>query len=86
MSGNQDSSPPEHRPAAPVSGRIGCLSVLLVLLGGVLLLPGVCAIIMIAYDWRSVLTASSLPVLLIFFAIAVGGIFLIRRGVRGPRP
>jgi hypothetical protein len=79
MSGNQDSSPPEHRPAAPLDEGAGCL----MLLGCVLLLPGVCAILMIGYDLKSALSASTLPIIVLLFAIAAAGIFLIWRGARG---
>jgi hypothetical protein len=52
----------------------------------VLLLPGLCAVIMVTFDWKSSLSGSTLPVVVIFLAISVGGIIMIREGIRGPRP
>jgi hypothetical protein len=40
---------------------------------------------MVAFDWKSALSSSTLPVVVIFLAIAFGGIIMIREGVRGPR-
>jgi hypothetical protein len=83
--------PPGHdgqqpAPPPPASARSGCLSALMVLGGAVLLLPGLCAIIVIVGDWKSALSASTLPVMLIFLAVAFGGIMMIRAAMRGPRP
>jgi len=72
-------------PAPPSSARSGCLTVFLILAGAVLLLPGLCAIAMVAFDWKSALSSSTLPVVVIFLAVSVGGIIMIREGVRGPR-
>jgi hypothetical protein len=76
----QDGGSPES-----ASARSGCLAAFLVLAGAVLLLPGVCAIIIFVADWKQALSSSTLPVLLIFLAVAAGGIVMIREGIRGPR-
>ncbi len=75
----------QDRSTVPSSARSGCLTAFLILAGIVLLLPGLCAIAMIAFDWESALSSSTLPVVVIFLAIAAGGIIMIREGVRGPR-
>jgi hypothetical protein len=82
-----DSVPPPGPggPRPPDYARSGCLSAFLILGGCVLLLPGVCAILIIGFDWKSAVSSSTLPVMVIFLAIAVGGIVMIREGVRGPR-
>jgi len=85
MSDNQSSPPPEHRSPAPVGERSGCLSAFLVLLGIVLLLPGLCAVILVAIDWKGALSSSFLPFLFVCLALAFGGIMLIRLVARGPR-
>jgi len=82
-----DSVPPPG-PGGPTPqdyARSGCLTAFLILAGCVLLLPGVCAVIMIVGDAKSALSGGNLTVMLIFLAIAVGGIFMIREGIRGPR-
>jgi hypothetical protein len=82
-----DSVPPPNAdgPTPQAYARSGCLSAFLILGGCVLLLPGVCAIALLSFDWKSALSSSTLPVVVIFLAIAAGGIVMIREGVRGPR-
>ena len=86
---NSEHPPSQHgqqpAPTPPAAERSGCLTALMILGGIVLLLPGVCAIIIMVGDWKSAMSSSTLPVLLIFLAIAFGGIMLIREGARGPR-
>jgi hypothetical protein len=79
--------PPPPKPVPPPSGSggSGCLNAFLVLVGIVLLLPGLCAIILAALDWREALSSSFLPVLVICLVVAFGGIMLIRLAMRGPR-
>ena len=77
---------PEPPPTARAYARNGCLTAFLILAGMVLLLPGLCAVIMVTFDWKSSLSGSTLPVVVIFLAISVGGIIMIREGIRGPRP
>ncbi|HXW23364.1 MAG TPA: hypothetical protein VEK73_01340 [Xanthobacteraceae bacterium] len=57
----------------------------LVLVGIVMLLPGLCAIILVAIDWKGALSSSFLPILLLCLAVSFGGIVLIRAVVKGPR-
>ena len=82
-----DSVPPPgpEGPTAQAYARSGCLTAFLILAGCVLLLPGVCAVIMIVGDAKSALSGGNLTVMVIFLAIGVGGIIMIREGVRGPR-
>ena len=83
--------PPQPDGSAPTPipqthTRSGCLTAFLILAGVVLLLPGLCAVILIGLDPQSALSGSNLVVMVTFLAITVGGIFMIREGVRGPRP
>jgi hypothetical protein len=57
------------------------------IIGGiVLLLPGVCAVLIIGYDPRQALSnREDLTACLGFFAIAAGGVALIWFAVRRPR-
>jgi hypothetical protein len=72
-------------PTPPPSARSGCLTAFLILAGIVLLLPGLCAVVLIVFDWKSALSGSTLSVVVTFLAIAAGGIIMIREGIRGPR-
>jgi hypothetical protein len=73
-----DSTPPR-----PPAQRDGCLAFVMVLLGIVLLLPGVCALAFVVSDPKGMLTDSSmLEVLLVCLAIATGGIVLIWSAVK----
>lgn len=82
-----DTGPPNDpdSPTPQAYARSGCLSAFLILAGCVLLLPGVCAVILIGADWKSALSSSNLSATVIFLAIAAGGIMMIREGIRGPR-
>jgi len=77
--------PPDGGGRDPALARSGCLTAFLILAGAVLLLPGLCAIIMFAADWKGALSASTLPFLVILLAIGFGGVVMIRAGIRGPR-
>ena len=82
---SDDRLPPgqEHLESGmPPQSRGGCLSVFLVLLGIVLLLPGVCAIILIAIDWRSALSSGNFGFIFVCLAVAVAGVLLIRAAIR----
>jgi hypothetical protein len=81
-------APPPLPPAAetPPPPPNGCLTALMVLVGIVLLLPGLCAVIFGAgalfsgdYD------TGYLPFVLFGLLVGFGGIMLIRVGIRGPR-
>jgi len=76
---------PPDRPSGPAS-RHGCLTALMVIIGIVLLLPGVCAII---FGVASVGSSSPDPtvtlLVLLGLAVGAGGILLIRAAIRGPQ-
>ena len=78
---NDDYLPPPSR-LRPPSARSGCLTAFMVIVGVILLLPGVCALIFFT-------SSGSEPVITGLVAlgllVAVGGIFLIWAAIRGPR-
>jgi hypothetical protein len=78
-------SPAEPAPPAARSGGSGCLNVFLILLGIVMLLPGLCAVLFITLDWKSALSGSNLSAMVAFLAIGAGGIFLIGLAIKGLR-
>jgi hypothetical protein len=75
-------SVPEVRPpdSAPKQGLGGCLTTLLVLVGIVLLLPGLCSLIFMGAAGGG--GGGLALVYLLTFAIAAGGVMLIRYAVR----
>ena len=78
------SEPPiEPDPPTPPP-RNGCLTALAILGGIVLLLPGICAIILIGVT-PGTLAKDDLPFLLFMLALGVGGIALIWAAVRRRR-
>jgi hypothetical protein len=90
-----DASPPPM-PAAPPpipprvpppAQRNGCLTALMVIVGVVLLLPGLCAIIFGVGNLTSS-SPDSVVTMLVLLGLAIGaaGVLLIRAAVRGPRP
>jgi len=78
-------TPPPPLPPPPAQ-RDGCLTALMVIVGVVLLLPGLCAII---FGVGNLSSSSSDPLItmliLLGLAIGVGGILLIRAAIRGPK-
>ena len=80
-------NPPGAPPAPPPRPRNGWLTAFMVIVGIVLLLPGLCAI---AFGIGNLSSSSPDPVvtLLVFMGLAVGagGILLIRSAIRGRRP
>jgi hypothetical protein len=76
--------PPPLRPPRPRNG--GCLVPLLILVGGVLLLPGICAIFVIVQDPKTLLPSSrdsdTVWQLLLFGACGVAIIMLATRSLR----
>jgi hypothetical protein len=76
---------PDRGPTPSNSARSGCLSAFLVLLGIVLLLPGLCPIAFVLFDWRMALDSSVLPIMLLCLGSVFGGIMMIRAGIKGPR-
>jgi hypothetical protein len=78
-------------PLPPPLPKGGCLSVLMLLAGILLLLPGLCSLVvggvMIA-DWqgnKSYMDSSIVGLFAVTFAISAVGILLIRAAIRGPR-
>jgi hypothetical protein len=65
--------------------RSGCLTALMIGGGIVLLLPGVCAILIIGFDPRGLANRDTLMACLSFFGVAAGGVVLIWLAVRPPR-
>jgi len=84
-------SDPGIEPSPPRSGQGGggALTVLLILVGIVLLLPGLCSlaaiVILSAIDLKGVLSDPSLMLLwLVCIGVSIGGILLIRHAARRP--
>jgi hypothetical protein len=70
-------------PTPPASGRSGCAVALMIVAGIILLLPGICALAIIAPDPKEALNDStSVMALLSFLLIAAGGVALIVFAVR----
>jgi hypothetical protein len=70
----------------PPPPRNGCLTAFMVVVGIVLLLPGLCAVIFGAasiYDPRN--GAGFMPFIVIGLLVGFGGIMLIRAAIRGPQ-
>ena len=77
-------SPPPPEPVLTPDAGGGCASVLMLLAGIVMLLPGLCSLAFIVTDSGGSLTRDSSIVALwiICLAISAAGIFLIRAAVR----
>jgi hypothetical protein len=70
---------------APPPHRSGCLVALLIGLGIILLLPGVCALVFVSSDPKGMLTDSTgLSLVIACMAVAAGGAALIWLAVRRP--
>ena len=78
---NTDVSPPPKPDPPP---RSGCLTALMVMAGVVMLLPGLCAVIFTLNSLEDPHLASFVPVLVICFAVAFGGVMLLRAARRSP--
>ena len=79
MTNIQQSPPP---PPRPPQQRSGCLTALLIGIGCVLLLPGICALGFASDDPSLVRDSTGLLLLLLCLAIAAGGVALIWAAVR----
>jgi len=76
--------PPSSIPPTPQPNqRNGCLQALAIIVGIVLLLPGLCAIILLGAGPR--IAREDVLFLLLMLAISAGGVVLIWSAVRGPR-
>jgi hypothetical protein len=73
-------------PTPPPSTSSGCLTALLILIGIVMLLPGLCAFIIIGADPNAVFNdPTAMAAFLGFLAIGAGGITLIVVSIRRAR-
>src|SRR5262249_56955303 len=69
----------------PPTQRSGCVTALMILAGAILLLPGICALMIVGFDSSVLKDATSLAVGVVFLAISAGGIVLIWFAARPPR-
>lgn len=70
----------------PPPARHGCVTALMVLVGLILLLPGLCAVIFGGAMLKEMLRDPSLTFLVLLgLAAGAGGIFLLRAAARKPR-
>jgi hypothetical protein len=78
--------PPNDGYLPPPPRRDGCLTAFMVIVGVILLLPGVCALI---FGFGTLSSSSSDPLVTglvtLGLLVAVGGISLIWAAIRGPR-
>ena len=87
MSNTEGPPPPDPAPTAPAL-RSGWVTALMIIVGIILLLPGLCAVI---FGGIALTEPSSdflpfiLPYILFGVAVGVGGGFLIRAAIRGPK-
>jgi hypothetical protein len=80
-----ESGPPELPPVPP--GRNGCMIALMVVIGVILLLPGLCAIIfggMMVSQGR--VESSVMPFVVVGLTVGLFGVLLIWAAFRRPRP
>jgi hypothetical protein len=76
-----------HKPPSVSPKRNGCLTALMVIVGVIMLLPGVCGLIFgIGSLGQSHMDSTVLQLVLLGLAIGAAGIFLIRAAIREPRP
>ena len=79
------SQPSALPPLPPSPPRNGCLTALLIGVGILMLLPGLCAVVLISFDPRHMLNNfEAVSALFGFFAISAGGIVVIWLAVRRP--
>ena len=85
MSSPDGSAAPPPRQLPPPE-RSGCLTALMVLIGIVLLLPGLCALVFGVLSLSEPGFASDIvPFVVLGLVVGLGGIMLIRAAIRGPR-
>jgi hypothetical protein len=77
--------PPMPPPTAPAQ-RSGWVTALMIIVGIILLLPGLCAVIFggIALT-EPRFDSGPVPFILFGVAVGIGGVFLIRAAIRGPK-
>ena len=77
--------PAESPPSATGAQRHGCLTALMVVVGIVLLLPGLCALIFGGLSLGdSHVDSTVISLVLVGLLVGVAGILLIRAAIRGP--
>lgn len=73
-------TPPDRPPGPP--SRDGCLTVFMIIIGVILLLPGVCALIFaFAPHYDSFFT----PFVVLGLIVSMFGVVMIRAAIRGPK-
>jgi drug/metabolite transporter (DMT)-like permease len=83
-----DIRPPydDDRSPLPLPRRHGCLTAIMVIVGIILLLPGLCALIFAAnVQGTSSMEPGILGLVLLCLMVGVLGVFLIWRAIRAPR-
>jgi hypothetical protein len=75
------STPPP--PPPPPAQRNGCITALMILMGAILLLPGICGVIIVGLDPRKLMFDQQ--IVLGLLALGGGGIALIWSAVGRPR-
>ncbi|HEY2134965.1 MAG TPA: hypothetical protein VGH49_03700 [Xanthobacteraceae bacterium] len=73
---NDPVMPPPHE-------RNGCMTAMMIAIGLVLLLPGICALLIVGFDPKEAFNDAGTMVA--FLAIGAAGVFLIRAGVKRQR-
>ena len=85
MSNPDGSATPPPRQLPPPE-RSGCLTAIMILIGIVLLLPGLCALVFGVLSLSEPGSASGIvPFVIVGLLVGFGGIMLIRAAIRGPR-
>ena len=79
-------APPSLPPVPPPPPRHGCLTAFMVIVGIVLLLPGLCAIVFgVGSLSGSSYDSGFTPFVVVGLLVGFGGIMLIRAAIRGPQ-
>lgn len=80
------SEPVFSRPPAPPQQRSGCLQALTIVIGVLLLLPGLCALFITGIDPKFLLhDPTALALIVVCLTIGAGGVALIWAAVRRPQ-
>jgi hypothetical protein len=83
---NPDSSAAAPPPQLPPPQRSGCLTAIMILIGIVLLLPGLCALVFGALSLSEPGSASGMvPFVVLGLFVGFFGVMLIWAAIRGPR-
>jgi hypothetical protein len=83
---NHMSDPRNDPVLPPPHERNGCMTAMMIAIGLVLLLPGICALLIVGFDPADAFSnAGTLLACLALLAIGAAGVFLIRAGVKRQR-